>query len=135
MKAADTSVTVAAFGQWHRLHEPARATLDEGVSIPAHVLLETYAVLTGFPPPHRASPAIVRTWLDGRFAVILPAPSTADHQALSGRLADAGRAGGSVYDALVGLTAKASGVTLVTADERAAVIYELLEVDTQLLVS
>lgn len=135
MKAVDTSVTVAAFGEWHRLHEPARAALDEGMSVSVHVLLETYAVLTGFPPPHRASPAIVSTWLDGRFEVILPAPSTADHQALIGTLANAGRAGGSVYDALVGLTAKASGVTLVTADERAAAIYELLEIDTQLLVS
>lgn len=40
--------------------------------LPAHCLLETYSVLTGFPPPHRAAPRLVDEWLKGRFAAILP---------------------------------------------------------------
>jgi predicted nucleic acid-binding protein len=36
--------------------------------------------------------------------------------------------GGAVYDALVALTAKRAGATLVTADRRAASIYELVGV-------
>lgn len=59
MTAVDSSVAVAAFGEWHVLNEPARAVLDEGAALPAHALLETYSVLTGFPPPHRAAPELV----------------------------------------------------------------------------
>jgi hypothetical protein len=50
MKAVDASVAVAAFGDWHRLNGAARAVLDRGATIPAHALLETYSVLTEFPP-------------------------------------------------------------------------------------
>ena len=35
MIAVDTSVAVAAFGEWHRLNAPARAVLDEGAALPA----------------------------------------------------------------------------------------------------
>lgn len=36
-----------------------------------------------------------------------------------------------MYDALVGLTAKVAGVALLTADERAAATYELLDVEVE----
>ncbi len=49
MIAVDSSVAVAAFGDWHRLNDTARAVLDEDAVLPAHALLETYSVLTGFP--------------------------------------------------------------------------------------
>jgi hypothetical protein len=45
--------------------------LDTGAALPAHALLETYSVLTGFPPPHRAAPDLVGEWLDDRFPMIL----------------------------------------------------------------
>ena len=53
MIAVDTSVAVAAFGEWHELNARAVEVLDQGAALPAHALLETYSVLTGFPPPHR----------------------------------------------------------------------------------
>jgi predicted nucleic acid-binding protein len=59
---------------------------------------------------------------------ILPAPSAARQRALLRTLADAGRIGGAVHDALVALTAKAAGATLVSADRRALATYELVGV-------
>lgn len=133
MKAVDTSVAVAAFGEWHLLNSDACALLDEGAAIPAHAVLETYSVLTGFPPPHRASPDIVQRWLQGRFERLLSAPPPKDHLQLVSMLAEDGGSGGSVYDALIGLTAKLAGATLITADQRAAEVYDLVGVEWDLL--
>ncbi len=129
MIAVDSSVTVAAFGQWHQLNAAARALLDEGAALPAHALLETYSVLTGFPPPHRAAPGLVEAWLDDSFSEILPPPPQGEQRALVRTLASAGRIGGAVYDGLVGLTAKLAGAVLITADVRAAATYDLIGVD------
>lgn len=133
MKTVDTSVAVAAFGEWHLLNSKACALLDQGAAIPAQAVLETYSVLTGFPPPHRASPDIVRQWLQGRFERLLLAPLPNDHLQLVSVLAEDGRSGGSVYDALIGLTAKLAGATLITADQRAAEVYDLVGVEWDLL--
>lgn len=133
MIAVDTSVAIAAFGDWHRLNEPARAVLDEGMALPAHALLETYSVLTGFPPPHRAAPDLVDAWLDDRFPAILAAPPPQEQRALVRRLASTGRVGDAVYDALVALTARLAGAVLVTADARAAATYELVGVELRRL--
>jgi predicted nucleic acid-binding protein len=129
--AVDTSVAVAAFGDWHRLNSSARAVLDVGAALPAHALLETYSVLTGFPPPHRAAPALVDAWLDDRFPEILPPPPREEQRALVRTLASAGRRGGAVYDALVALTARLAGAVLVTADARAAGNYGLVGVEVR----
>lgn len=129
MRAVDTSVAVAAFGEWHSLNLPAREILDEGAVLPVHAMLETYSVLTAFPPPHRASPAVVDEWLRGRFDGVLAAPSPKQHQKLVSRMAGAGRSGASIYDALIGLTAKLAGAELYTADLRASAVYDLLEVN------
>ncbi|CAN5262601.1 type II toxin-antitoxin system VapC family toxin [soil metagenome] len=133
MIAVDTSVAIAAFGDWHRLNESARAVLDEGAALPAHAMLETYSVLTGFPPPHRAAPDLVDTWLDDRFPAILPPPPPQEQRALVRRLASTGRIRGAVYDALVALTARLAGAVLVTADARAAVTYDLIGVELRRL--
>lgn len=128
MIAVDTSVAVAAFGDWHQRNEEARAVLDEGAALPAHALLETYSVLTGFPPPHRAAPELVDAWLDDRFSIILAPPPPHEQRDLVRRLASTGRTGGAVYDAVVALTARLAGAVLVTADARAASLYELVGV-------
>lgn len=134
MIAVDSSVAIAGFGDWHELNEQACSILDEGVAIPAHAMLETYSVLTGFPPPHRAAPRLVDSWLDDRFPVILPPPGVEEQRDLVRRLAEAGRMGGAVYDALVALTAKIAGAVLVTADTRAVAVYELVGVEIRRLV-
>lgn len=129
MIAVDTSVAVAAFGDWHRLNAPACALLDEGVALPAHALLETYSVLTAFPPPHRAAPGLVEAWLDDRFGEILAPPPPTEQRALVQALAAAGRIGGAVYDGVVALTAKLAGAVFVSADRRAYATYDLVGVD------
>lgn len=133
MIAVDTSVAVAAFGEWHELNERAVEVLDQGAALPAHALLETYSVLTGFPPPHRAPADVVVAWLEDRFEAILPSPEVSDQRDLVRRLATLGRAGGSVYDAIIGLTAQRAGATLVSADRRAVPVYEALGIPFELL--
>jgi hypothetical protein len=54
--AADTSLVVALFASWHEAHDAAREALPGEVRLPAHVLIESYSVLTRLPPPHRALP-------------------------------------------------------------------------------
>lgn len=129
MIAVDSSVAIAAFGEWHELNDAAAGIVDEGAAIPAHALLETYSVLTGFPPPHRAPAEIVDTWLDDRFPRILSPPSAEEQRDLVRQLAGAGRIGGAAYDALVALTAKIAGATLATADRRALPVYDLVGVE------
>jgi len=133
MIAVDSSVAIAAFGEWHELNQRAVKVLDEGAALPAHALLETYSVLTGFPPPHRAPPEVVDAWLEGRFETTLPSPQVHEQRDLVRRLASLGRTGGAVYDALIGLTAQRAGATLITADRRAVSIYGLLGVPYELL--
>lgn len=135
MIAVDSSVAIAAFGDWHALNELARQVLDDGAAIPAHALLETYSVLTAFPPPHRAPPTVVDRWLDDRFTGVLapPAPEALRH--LVHRLASAGYIGGASYDALVALTAAQADAVLVTADTRAAAVYDFIGVEVRNLVA
>ena len=45
MKAADTSLVVAAFASWHEHHERARRLLDGGLRLIEHCALETASVL------------------------------------------------------------------------------------------
>jgi predicted nucleic acid-binding protein len=121
--AADTSVLVAAFASWHERHEAARAALDEGALLVAQCALETYSVLTRLPAPHRVGPHVVAAFLRMRFSgnpLLLP---PAAHRTLVSRLAEAGVAGGAVYDALVALTAARHGATLLTLDARAEPTY------------
>lgn len=72
-------------------------------------------------------------WLEDRFATILPPPPTDEYRELIRRFARVGRIGGGVYDGLVGVTARLARATLVTADVRAAEIYELVEVQVRML--
>ncbi|MGH8649269.1 MAG: PIN domain-containing protein, partial [Burkholderiales bacterium] len=67
MKAADTSLVIAAFASWHENHEAARRTLDGGLFLIEHCALEAYSVLTRLPPPHRSSGEVVRDFLAARF--------------------------------------------------------------------
>lgn len=134
MIAPDTSVVVAAASPWHDLHSVALSALrDGGARLPAHVAVETYAVLTRMPPPHRVAPRLVRDYLARRFAgPVLTLPAD-DHVALLDAAAEGGIAGGAVYDALVGATSRAAGATLVTLDRRAAATYQAVGAPYQTL--
>ena len=124
MIAVDTSVVVAAFASWHEGHRAAAAVLNREPRVPAHVLVESYSVLTRLPPPHRAPAALVVTFLAERLVhppLLLPARA---HLKLLEQAAAAGLTGGNIHDALVAATARHAGAVLLTRDRRAAPIYE-----------
>lgn len=130
----DTSVVVPAFATWHEAHRSVVARLADEPSIPMHVAVETYSVLTRLPHPHRVPGVIAAEFLDrvwppaGR--VTLPAEI---HGAIPGRCAALGIEGGAVYDALVAATAIASDAVLLTRDRRAMPTYRLIGATTELI--
>jgi predicted nucleic acid-binding protein len=101
--------------------------------VPAHVLLETYSVLTRLPPPHRAPAGLVATFLAERFSMPPLTLPAAAHVRLVARAAEAGIAGGSIHDALVAATVRHAGARLLTRDRRAAPTYERLGVEYELI--
>lgn len=128
MRAADTSVLVAAFASWHPGHHAARRALGEDVAIPAHALVETYSVLTRLPAPHRVAPDLAAGWLRRRVRESVLHPDPATMAGLPSLAASNGVSGGAVYDALVGLTAANAGAELLTRDRRAVRTYPLFGV-------
>jgi len=131
--AVDTSVVVAAFASWHEAHRTSAQLLDRRPQVPAHVLIESYSVLTRLPAPHRASAQIVAAFLAERFPLppmTLPADA---HAALIAAAAAAGLAGGATYDALIAATAKHAGAALHTRDRRALATYERIGVRFELM--
>lgn len=133
MKALDTSVVVAALLGWHDAHEVSRRA-SVGNAVPAHVMIETYSVLTRLPAPHRLSSEVAGSLLQAWFPpprVLVPPNDLS--RSLIERFVDADVAGGAAYDALVGLTAVSHGLELVTRDVRAARTYDAIGVAHQIL--
>lgn len=124
MRAADTSLVVAAFASWHDKHETARRALDGGLRLVEHCALETYSVLTRLPPPHRAPGELVRDFLAARFPEPLLRLSARAYKDFVLALPDREVTGGAAYDALVAATAADQGAELVTCDRRAVPVYE-----------
>ncbi|ETW21926.1 type II toxin-antitoxin system VapC family toxin [Mycobacterium gastri] len=133
MIAPDTSVLVAGFATWHEGHESAVRALNRGVQLIAHAAVETYSVLTRLPPPHRVAPDAVHAYLTGVTSSDYLTLDAGSHRGLIDRLAELGVTGGGSYDALVGITAKAAGATLLTRDVRAVTTYERLQVQFELV--
>ncbi|MGH9293494.1 MAG: PIN domain-containing protein [Acidimicrobiales bacterium] len=125
----DSSVVVAALASWHEAHEIARREAH-GQFVPAHALVESYAVLTRLPPPRRVGGATAQTLLATWFP-----PSRVLHPRRGSvgtfltRMAGAGVSGGAAYDALVGLTAAGHGHVLLTRDRRAEPTYQRLGIE------
>ncbi len=126
MIAADSSVVVAAFASWHESHDAASRALDGDVRLPSHAALESYSVLTRLPAPHRAKPALVRSFLADRFSEPLLLLDSQAHKLLLDELVSLGIAGGAVYDALVGLAAVEHDASLATRDVRAKATYDIV---------
>lgn len=133
MSAVDSSVLIAALASWHDAHDPCRAAAA-GATGPAHVLVETYSVLTRLPAPHRISGATAGATIAARFPagkMLVASPKL--QRSIVARLARVGVEGGSVYDGLVGLTAAEHGHVLLTRDTRAVRTYDLLDVPHELV--
>jgi predicted nucleic acid-binding protein len=129
----DTSVLVAALMSWHPRHAEARKVVVNRVdAIPAHVLLETYSVLTRLPAPHRITPADAGAVLTRLKLKSLGLPAAA-HAKLLGETAALGLRGGAVYDALIAATARHHARTLVSLDLRARTTYVALGTTFELI--
>jgi|SRR4051794_39467812 len=129
----DTSVAVALLVEDHEHHAPTmRAIGNRRLGLAGHAAFETFSVLTRLPPPARRSPATITEAMAANF----PANrflTTAAAGRLLQRLPSLGIAGGSVYDALVGATAREHGLPLASRDRRALVTYRALDVEVELL--
>lgn len=125
---ADTSVVVPALSRWHRHYEAAAEALDGVVALPAHVLAESYAVLTRLPGGLAVAPEAAAAVLASRFGGEPLQLTAAERRALLTTLAAAGVGGGASYDGLVALEARAHGEILLTRDLRAQDIYRRLGV-------
>jgi predicted nucleic acid-binding protein len=129
----DTSAALALVQRENPFHRAARARLlacRRGMS--GHAAVELLSVLTRLPPPQRLSPGTafrleVTNFPDSRF---LSATDTAD---LLREFAEAGLAGGALYDGLVGAAAREHQATLITCDRRAESTYRALGVSYELL--
>lgn len=133
MIAVDSSVVVAAFASWHDAHRSAAAALARKPLVTAHVLIESFSVLTRLPPPHRVPAGLVVAFLTEHFArppLVLPA---AAHLRLIEQAAAGGIAGGSIYDALIAATVRQARARLLTRDRRAAATYEAVGAEYEVL--
>lgn len=125
--ACDTSMLVPALVAWHPEHHATRSALGELDAIPAHVVLETFSVLTRLPTPHRFTAADAGALVGAIGLPIIGLPA-GDHLDLVGELVLGGIHGGATYDALVAATARHHGAELITRDRRARHTYDTLGV-------
>lgn len=133
MTALDTSVVIAALFPWHEAHPVARRAITTDAVVPAHVVTETYAVLTRMPEPFRMDAATVAEYLTRQWAGRVIAPDAELYESLTATTSTAGVIGGSTYDALVGLTAHTFGHELLSLDIRAERTYRSLGILYRLL--
>ena len=135
MKAVDSSVVIAAFASWHEHHAVARKAMAARPRLIAHAAVESYSVLTRLPPPHRASPDIVHSFITGRFTEPFLILSEAGYQELLATVTAGQILGGPAYDALIAFTAAEHDATLMSLDQRAAATYETVGAQVEQLLS
>lgn len=125
----DTSVAVALSVADHEGRADAvEAVRGRRIGLAGHAAFETFSVLTRLPSPARQTASAVGRLLATNFPHTRFLSASAAEELLT-RLASAGVAGGSVYDALVCACAVEHRVTLVTRDRRALGTYRALEAD------
>ena len=133
MIAVDTSVVVAAFASWHEDHAQAATVITARPDLPVPAGLESYAVLTRLPPPHRAEAAIVRDFLGRAFPrEWLTLPGDRWIRVID-ELVAMGVSGGASYDAVIAMAASHHGCELLTFDRRARRTYDLVGVKARFI--
>ena len=123
--AVDTNVVIAALVSWHEHHERAAPAVDRHLRrgdlvLPVPALIESYAVMTRLPAPHRLAPADAFRILHESFAAVRLA-SLPPHEtwAWLEHLAGEAIAGGRTYDAMIVRAALAAKATvLLTLNRR-----------------
>jgi len=129
----DSSVLVPALLGAHPRHEAALHAIRQRVtSLPGHVYLETFSVLTRLPAGLRVHPREAADALSRLGWTLLPATAGTYPRIVIG-LVDADLRGGATYDGLVAAVAKNHGLTLITADTRARRTYSAIGVEVEFL--
>ncbi len=109
----DSNCMIAAVCSWHERHAETAKAIErrlrrgDRLVVAAHALVETYAVLTRLPSPHRLAPddawnLVEANFVENASVAALPA---AGHVALLRRLAGASVFGGRTYDAVIAASA------------------------------
>ncbi len=130
MIAPDSSVVIAALGQWHPAHEASRAAIAGGERrLVGHVAFEAASVLSRMPEPYRMMPRVVMDALDRLSAPPWLALDAASQHSCLRRAVAQGLSGGALYDALIAATAREHGATLLSADRRASTAYQAMGAD------
>ena len=112
---------VAAVCSWHEHHEAAANEIErrldrrEKMIVAAPALVETYAVLTRLPPPHRLSPETAFILLESNFmkSATVVALNAKSYASLLLRAPKNGIAGGRTYDAVIGACAERGKISTV----------------------
>ncbi|MBI5491080.1 MAG: PIN domain-containing protein [Deltaproteobacteria bacterium] len=115
----DTSAIVALLCGWHERHAETMRGVEERIRrgyslvVPAHALVETYAVLTRLPAPHRLSGEVAFRLLRQNFrsSARVRALAAAEYWTVLADAVDSGIAGGATYDAVVATSARKGGAT------------------------
>ncbi len=106
----------------------AAKSLESVESLPAHVAVETYSVLTRMPSGLAVPAVTAADVMARRFGQSPLRLDDEDRRSLLERLAGAQVFGGAAYDGIVALEAHAHGHTLLTLDHRARLTYQRLGV-------
>lgn len=123
---ADTSIAIALILPGHPRHHAAALTHARyAPALAGHARFESLSVLTRLPDAERLSPSDAARALGRNFPETCWLSAREQHQHFQ-RLVSAGIQGGAVYDALVGASAVAAALPLLTSDRRAAATYEAL---------
>lgn len=129
----DTSVAIAIVLADHADHEDTlEAVRGLRLGLAGHAWFETYSVLTRLPPGQRRSPEAVHAILAADFP-LTRFVHPGDAHGLAAELARLRISGGSVYDALVGATARDCGMLLLSRDRRARATYDSLGVRVRMI--
>lgn len=117
---------VPALLAYHEDHEVCDAALAEVDCAIAHVIAETYSVLTRLPHPIGVPPAAAAAALEARMPESVLTLGPGAHRTMAARLARSDIRGGAVYDGLIALTASEHDVEIVSRDRRSSRTYEML---------
>lgn len=130
--SCDTSLLVPAVHRMQPDHERCRAVFARVGVLPAHVILESYRILTGVRSLPALAPSVAAAALEALALPVVQLPAD-EYVRLVRTAADAGRPGGAIYDAQIAATAKHHGLKLLSRDRRAAATYDVVGVDYELV--
>jgi predicted nucleic acid-binding protein len=128
----DTSAAIPLLTMSHTAHDVVRAAVRGlTLGLAGHAAIETYSVLTRLPGSDRLDASGAERVIGASFPASVVLSVEAGRRSIA-VLSAAGIAGGSVYDGLVALAARETGVPLLTRDRRAAAAYTALGVEFRL---